>query len=187
MLRSKLHSLYRNKSGFTPHCPKTHNRVCFYACSRRWRCDPRQCIVKFSKSSGCCVLFCSAFYLCWFLQHAPLYFIQQTRMVSIIYQERPALEDLCTQNIIGLHPSYLSVLHRTHFNTRSQSCRSLYLRQFCQFWVCVNSEFEKASCFKAPHIWNESEKTLKLCTFRSVREFSDLIFTRAEFSCNCCS
>src|SRR4029434_5663225 len=66
-------------------------------------------------------------------------------------------------------------------NTRSQSWLSLYLPH-------VNTKLGKtAFCYKAPYIWNEVEKSLRLCSFISLREFLNLITCTTDFSCNDCN
>ena len=88
------------------------------------------------------------------------------------------------KTITGLLPLYLSSLitwNCNYLNTRSQSWLSLYLPR-------VNTNWGKtAFCYKAPHIWNEVQKLLKLASFISLREFSSLVSCRAGFSCSDCN
>ena len=88
------------------------------------------------------------------------------------------------KTIIGLLPLYLSSLiswNCNTLNTRSQSWLSLYLPH-------VNTKLGKtAFCYKAPYIWNEVQKSLRLCSFISLREFSNLISCTTDFSCSDCN
>lgn len=88
------------------------------------------------------------------------------------------------KTIIGLMPLYLSSLIHWNcntLNTRSQSWLSLYLPH-------VNTKLGKtAFCYKAPYIWNEAQKSLRLCSFISLREFLNLISCTTDFSCNDCN
>ena len=88
------------------------------------------------------------------------------------------------KTIIGLMPLYLSSLIHWNcntLNTRSQSWLSLYLPH-------VNTKLGKtAFCYKAPYIWNEVQKSLRLCSFISLREFLNLITCTTDFSCNDCN
>lgn len=81
-------------------------------------------------------------------------------------------------------PLYLSSLIHWNcntLNTRSQSWLSLYLPH-------VNTKLGKtAFCYKAPYIWNEVQKSLRLCSFISLREFLNLITCKTDFSCNDCN
>ena len=90
---------------------------------------------------------------------------------------------LIYKTIIGLMPPYLASLiswNRNTVNTRSLSLLTLHLPH-------ANTKLGKtAFCFKAPFIWNEVQKSLRLCSFISLREFTSLIICTPAFSCNDC-
>src|SRR4029434_1037388 len=89
--------------------------------------------------------------------------------------------ELPTPGLVRLYLS--SLIHWTcnPLNTRSQSWLSLYLPH-------VNTKLGKtAFCYKAAYIWNEVQKSLRLCSFISLREFSNLITCTTDFSCNDCN
>ena len=80
-----------------------------------------------------------------------------------------------------ISPSSLISWNCNTLNTRSQSWLSLYVPH-------VNTKLGKtAFCYKAPYIWNEVQKSLRLCSFISLREFSNLISCTTDFSCSDCN